>query len=175
MVDTEVLQEDPHCTSDICWRLWRNQQANYNLCLRGWKERHKGLQRRFSILRRKTEIQNGHEAPKATGSESPLCHIHLLLWMTVLLWNRNVCLFILHLWRHLFHIVLSLFLFVCQHLASTHFKWYFSVNTKQGLTRQPSSGLLAFICQFWLANSIYYTGTQVRMSVRTWQVCVGTQ
>lgn len=162
MVDTEVLQEDPHCTSDICWRLWRNQQANYNLCLSGRKERHKGLQRRFSILRNKTEIQNGHEAPKATGSESPLCHIHLLLWMTVLLWNRNVCLFILHLWRHLFHIVLSLLLFVCQHLASTHFKWYFSMNTKQGLTRQPSSVrkvCLLLSASFGLANSIYHTGT----------------
>lgn len=49
------------------------------------------------------------------------------------------CLLILHLWWHLFHIVLSLPLSVCQRLASTHLKCYFYLNTQRELGRKPIS------------------------------------
>lgn len=89
----------------------------------------------FSTVRQ--TYRSAMKPPKTAASESLLCHNHLLLWMTVLLCNRNVCACLSSICGGICFILCSVS--VCQHLASTHFKCYFYLNTKRGLARWPIS------------------------------------
>lgn len=69
-----------------------NQRAQIVFCLSGSNEqRQRAVVKIFSIFQNEADAQSHHETPETTGSESLLRHNHLLLRVTVLLCNRNVC------------------------------------------------------------------------------------
>ncbi len=97
----------------------------------------------FSAVR-----QNGHETLETTDSKSLHRHNHLLLRVTVLLCNRNVCACLSSICAGICFILCSLC--VCQRWVSTHFKCYFYLNTRRGLRRQPI--IVCMVCVVVPAN-----------------------
>ncbi len=115
---------------------------------------------RFSIFHSKTDVQNCYETHKTTGSESLLRHNHLLLRMTVLLCNRNVCACLSSICGGICFILCSLS--VCQRLALTQFKCYFYLNTQRELGRKPIS-----VCKGCLVISANFRWQIVIIFIKT--------
>lgn len=116
---------------------------------------------RFSFSCSQTDAQSHHET---TSSESLLRPNHSVLGVTVLLCNRNVCACLSSICGSICFILCSLS--VCQHLATTHFKCYFYLNTQWEL------GMAAYFCTWGLhgcsKRDILSVKQQQRKTVKVW-------